>query len=221
LPPSPSISTHPASSSLGNVGRRPPVQGLTTAIPSPGGNPWKPTATPRVWQYVVVHHTATNSGSVETIHESHIKNKDKNGNPWLGIGYHFVIGNGQGMADGAIEPTFRWKTQIQGAHAGSSNKDYNERGIGVCLVGNFENSPPTPAQRRSMKLLVQTLKNEYHIASANIVGHKDIRASATECPGKFFPMADIAADEPTILFGLNADGVPVEQVASTSGSFLR
>ena len=72
-----------------------------------------------------------------------------------------------------------------------------------------------------MKLLVQTLKNEYHITSANIVGHKDIRASATECPGKFFPMADIAADEPTILFGLNADGVPVEHVASTSGSFLR
>ena len=57
------------------------------------------------------------------------------------------------MADGAIESTFRWRTQIQGAHAGSNNKDYNERGIGICLVGNFEKSPPTPAQKRSIKLL--------------------------------------------------------------------
>jgi hypothetical protein len=221
LPPSASIPTQPPAPSLGNVGRRPQPQGMPTSVPSPGSNPWKPTATPRVWQYVVVHHTATNSGSVESIHESHLKNKDKNGNPWLGIGYHFVIGNGQGMTDGAIEPTFRWKTQIQGAHAGSSNKDYNERGIGVCLVGNFENSPPTPAQRRSMKLLVQTLKSEYHITAANVVGHKDIRASATECPGKLFPMADVAADGPTILFGLNAEGVPVERVALTSGSYQR
>jgi N-acetylmuramoyl-L-alanine amidase len=222
LPPSASIPARPSAPSLGNVGRRPqPPQGLITSNPSPGNNPWKPTAPPRVWQYVVVHHTATNTGSVEAIHESHLKNKDKAGNPWLGIGYHFVIGNGQGMTDGAIEPTFRWKTQIQGAHAGSTNKDYNERGIGVCLVGNFENSPPTAAQRRSVKLLVQTLKTEYHIAAANIVGHKDIRASATECPGKLFPMAEIAADEPTILFGLNSEGVPVERVAFNSGSYQR
>jgi len=132
-----------------------------------------------------------------------------------------VIGNGQGMADGAIEPTFRWRTQIQGAHAGSPDKDYNEVGIGVCLVGNFENAPPTPAQRRSVKLLVQTLKSAYHISSGDVVGHKDIRGKPTECPGKYFPMAEVAADEPPVLFGLNTDGVPFEPVATVSGSPLR
>src|SRR5438309_1085184 len=85
---------------------------------------------------------------------------------------------------------------IDFAHAGSTNKDYNERGIGVCLVGNFEKSPPTAAQRRSVKLLVATLKAEYKIPTASVVGHKDIRASSTECPGKFFPMAEVAAGEP-------------------------
>jgi N-acetyl-anhydromuramyl-L-alanine amidase AmpD len=47
-------------------------------------------------------------------------------------------------------------------------------------------------QGRAVKLLVQSLKSDYHIPSANVVGHKDIRASATECPGKFFNMADVA-----------------------------
>lgn len=213
LPP-PAVTTAPA--------RLPPLTaGIPASTPLPSVNPWKPTAPARQWQYVVVHHTATTTGSVESIHDSHIKNKDKNGNPWLGIGYHFVIGNGKGMADGAIEPTFRWKTQIQGAHAGSTNKDYNERGIGVCLVGNFENEAPTPAQRRSIKLLVQTLKKEYQITADRVVGHKEIRASSTECPGKLFPMAEVASDQPFIQFGLNGDGVPFEYVASNSGSNLR
>jgi N-acetyl-anhydromuramyl-L-alanine amidase AmpD len=194
---------------------------MTASNPNLAVNSWKPTAPPRQWQYLVVHHTATDAGSVESIHEAHLKNKDKNGNPWLGIGYHFVIGNGRGMADGTIEPTFRWRTQIQGAHAGSSNKDYNERGVGICLVGNFEETPPTAAQRRSVKLLVQTLKSEYNIPAANVVGHKDIRSSATECPGKFFPMSEIAADDPSHLFGFNAEGFPTERVASTSGSSQR
>ena len=199
-----------------------PLSPLTVpSTPKQAANPWRPTVAARDWKHIVIHHTATGSGSVESINAAHLKNKDKNGNPWLGIGYHFVIGNGQGMPDGAIEPTFRWRTQIQGAHAGSTNKDYNERGIGICLVGNFENTPPTPAQRKSVKLLVATLKAEYKIPPSGVVGHKDIRASSTECPGKLFPMAEVAATEPGILLGVDSDGVPLEYVASTSRSFLR
>jgi hypothetical protein len=216
LPPTASIPT-PRPAPPGGEGDR----GFTTGIPALAGNAWRPTVPARAWQYIVVHHTATNSGSVESIHESHLKNKDKNGNPWLGIGYHFVIGNGQGMPDGAVESTFRWRTQIQGAHAGSSNKDYNERGIGVCLIGNFENALPTPAQRRSVKRLIQTLKTEYHIATPNVVGHRDIRATSTECPGKFFPMAEVAADEPPMIFGSLNDELQIDRLASTTGSTLR
>ena len=219
--PPPTASIPPPNPYLRNLRQTPPPAGLITNIPRPGSNPWRPAVTPREWQYVVVHHTATSAGNVDSINTSHLKNKDKNGNPWLGIGYHFVIGNGDGMTDGAIEPTFRWRTQIQGAHAGSANKDYNERGIGICLVGNFEKTPPTAAQKRSVKLLVQTLRNEYHISVANVVGHKDIRASATECPGKFFPMAEVAAGDSGVLLGLDSDGVPQERIASNTRSSPR
>lgn len=223
LPPTASM---PASSALppnavGNVGRRPQPPVLPSTGPKLGSNPWKPTAAARHWKYVVLHHSAGTSGSVDSIHEDHLKKKDKSGNPWLGIGYHFVIGNGHGMPDGEVEPTFRWRTQIQGAHAGSNDKDYNERGIGVCLIGNFENTPPTAAQRRSLKQLVQTLKLEYGIPTVNIVGHKDIRASSTECPGKLFPMHEFAGDDPPAMFGRQEPVAPVGRLAANSGSPLR
>jgi hypothetical protein len=221
LPPPTASMSPPSDFGAGAIGRRPATPGIIAGTPRPGSNPWRPTVAPREWKHIVIHHTATGSGSVESINAAHLKNKDKNGNPWLGIGYHFVIGNGDGMPDGAIEPTFRWRTQIQGAHAGSTNKDYNERGIGVCLVGNFEKSPPTAAQRRSIKLLVATLKGEYKIPAASVVGHKDIRASSTECPGKLFPMAEVAAGEPGMFLGLDSDGLSLERVALTTGSFLR
>lgn len=223
LPPTASIPPSSAlpPNSIGNVGRRPQPPVLPSAGPKLGSNPWRPTAPARQWKYIVVHHSAGNSGSVDSIHEDHLKKKDKSGNPWLGIGYHFVIGNGKGMPDGEIEPTFRWRTQIQGAHAGSNDKDYNERGIGVCLIGNFENGPPSAAQRRSIRQLVQTLKNEYGIPTVNIVGHKDIRASSTECPGKLFPMHEVAGEDAPAMFGQQVPGVPVVRSTVNSGSLLR
>ena len=150
-------------------------------------NPWKPDVELREWSYIVLHHTASETGSVESIHEEHLKRKDKKGNHWLGIGYHFVIGNGSGMSDGEIEQTFRWRQQLQGAHAGIA--DYNQHGIGIVLIGNFENSPPTSAQTSSVKKLVGILKREYGIASGKVIGHNDVKA--TECPGKLFPMSDV------------------------------
>lgn len=178
-----------------------PLPPVAPVVPPPANGPslnnvqtdrdlWRPSAKARDWKYIVIHHTASEKGSVESIHEEHLKKKDANGNPWLGIGYHFLIGNGNGMPDGEIEGTFRWRQQLQGAHAGSSDPVYNQQGIGICLVGNFENHAPTSKQLAALKKLVRSMKGEYRIASKNVIGHRDVRA--TECPGKLFPMAEVA-----------------------------
>ena len=182
------------------------------------GNPWKPgrDVTVRDWRYVVIHHTATDTGDVESINESHLKKKDSSGNQWLGIGYHFVIGNGNGMRDGAIEPTFRWKQQLHGAHAGTENKEQNQHGIGVCLVGDFEKTSPSPAQLRAVKQLVRTMKTAYGITSTNVIGHRDIRA--TECPGKYFPMAEVAGIESDSSFSRASSEPSILRVAGGTGS---
>ncbi len=163
----------------------------TTAVQLPsrpvshatGNNPWKPDAPPREWNYIVLHHTASHTGSVEQIHDQHL---DRG---WEGIGYHFVIGNGEGMGDGEIEATFRWREQMHGAHAGKA--DYNQHGIGIVLIGNFEEESPSSAQLESVTRLVATLKREYGISTENVIPHRDVKATA--CPGKNFPMADVAA----------------------------
>ncbi len=147
----------------------------------------QPEVPPRRWRYIVLHHTATDSGDVVAIDAEHRQRKDRAGNPWLGIGYHFLIGNGRGMADGLVEPTFRWKQQLHGAHAGS--RSYNEEGIGICLVGNFDNYPPTPRQVVAARELVRTLAERFDINPPNIVCHQDV--GATRCPGAKFPVEEI------------------------------
>lgn len=173
-----------------SVGSGPSVQ---TAIPQPAfrpappvvvHNPWKPDAPARKWRHIVIHHTASSAGSVESVHEAHIKRG------WDGIGYHFLIGNGKGMGDGEIQPTFRWREQIHGAHAKSPNNEYNEHGIGICLVGNFEETDPSSAQLESVKRLVGVLKNEYRLTAGQVIGHRDVKATA--CPGKNFPIGEIS-----------------------------
>lgn len=176
---------------------------------------WRPTAKARDWKYIVIHHTASEKGSVESIHEEHLQKKDANGNAWLGIGYHFLIGNGNGMPDGDIEPTFRWRQQLQGAHAGSSDPAYNQQGIGICLVGNFEKHAPSSKQMTALKKLVRTMKGEYRVASKNVIGHRDVRA--TECPGKLFPMEEVANEPIDFQFSEATPANPVLRVANQIG----
>lgn len=151
---------------------------------------WPPSETEHSWRYVVIHHSATNNGSVRSIHNDHRQRKDRAGNNWLGIGYHFVIGNGNGMEDGEIESTFRWKQQIHGAHSGSTV--HNANGIGICLIGNFQNSAPTANQLKAVRSLIGQLSNRYDIPARLVIGHNAVKS--TDCPGKYFRLQDVVRD---------------------------
>jgi N-acetylmuramoyl-L-alanine amidase-like protein len=155
----------------------------------------KPVVAARPWKYIVVHHSATAEGDVESIDAAHRERKDAAGKPWLGIGYHFVIGNGRGMADGLVEPTFRWRQQLHGAHAGQ--RLHNEEGIGVCLIGDFEQSDPTPRQLAAARELIASLRREYKIGADEVLRHSDVNAS--DCPGKRLPWKKIVPDDPQTL----------------------
>ncbi len=214
LPPPASL-RHQSRSAIPPITQQQPTRPLFRPPVQLGNeNPWKPTVPERDWDYIVIHHTASSGGSVDSIHQSHLKKKDAAGNNWLGIGYHFVIGNGSGMRDGEIQPTFRWNEQLHGAHAG--NNDYNQHGIGVCLVGNFEKEPPTASQISAVKRLVGTLKAEYDITSERIVGHRDVKETA--CPGRYFPMAEVSQSVSVRSFSQNQSESPAVRLASAPGS---
>ena len=171
----------------------------------------------REWKYIVLHHTATEVGSVESIHAAHRERRDADGNPWRGIGYHFLIGNGRGMPDGEVAATFRWQEQSDGAHAGQSR--YNALGIGICLVGNFEEEPPTPAQLKSLRELMTNLRTHCRIEPDCIVRHTDIKQTA--CPGKQFPwealvssLPDVALQPRTVPVSSTEAGIPAKLIGA-------
>jgi len=146
----------------------------------------------RKWTSIVLHHSATRGGDVASIDAVHRRQKDRNGRPWLGIGYHFVVGNGRPMGDGEVRATFRWRQQLAGAHAGQH--DYNEHGIGICLIGNFDETVPTKKQLAAVHQLVRQLAERHAIGRQRVIRHRDVQPTA--CPGRRFPWEQLLAELP-------------------------
>jgi len=175
--------------SIGTITQQPPV--VSTVIvpqqqPAVALYPreWIPDTYDHRWSAIIIHHSATTKGNMAMIDEHH-----RRGNGWIGIGYDFVIGNGSYSVDGQVEVTFRWREQRTGAHTGTSDNWANEDGIGICLVGDFNQSYPSEAQMQSLARLVKFLQARYKIPASRIFGHGNTPGGhATDCPGRNFSM---------------------------------
>src|SRR3954471_10560403 len=108
------------------------------------------------------------------------------------LGYHFVVGNGSDTTDGQVEVGPRWVTQKHGAHCKTEDEYYNEHGIGICLVGNFDRHTPSRAQTRSLQKLVRFLCHQYAIPADHVYVHGDITGK-TRCPGEKFDLEQVRA----------------------------
>jgi N-acetyl-anhydromuramyl-L-alanine amidase AmpD len=134
----------------------------------------------RKWDYIIIHHSATDVGNALDFDYVHTMKQ------WKGLGYHFVIDNGTaGKKDGHIEVAPRWIHQEDGAHCKADGMNY--KGIGICLVGNFSVERVTSAQIESLLYLANVLKDYYNIPNSHILGHGQVKDAITECPGKYFP----------------------------------
>ncbi|MGB2821450.1 MAG: peptidoglycan recognition family protein [Phycisphaerae bacterium] len=132
----------------------------------------------RPWRYIVIHHSATDRGSAAMFDKSH------RARGWDELGYHFVIDNGDGGPDGQSEVGHRWRIQKWGAHCGGTpNNEYNNYGIGICLVGDFTRQSPSRRQLASLASLVTYLARQYDIPPGCILGHCDAPNASTACPG--------------------------------------
>jgi hypothetical protein len=136
------------------------------------------------WKYIVVHHSATPTGGANKFDQMH---KAKG---WDELGYHFVIGNGTDTPDGQIEVGGRWRKQKHGAHTKVPGNQYNEHGIGICLVGNFEQRRPSPKQMASLAKLTAFLAQKCRVSTGNINTHGAITGK-TACPGRHFSLGDL------------------------------
>lgn len=133
------------------------------------------------WSKIVVHFSGSMRGSATTLNLAHTR---------LGIdglGYHFVIDNGQGGPDGQIEIGFRWRRQLIGAHSvGPNSEEINKQAIGICLIGDSDHAAPSDAQIRELAWLVRQLQQRFEIPAHQVVVQSaDPRGGS----GRYFPEA--------------------------------
>ena len=133
------------------------------------------------WRNIVGHHSATGQGNA-AIFDAYHRNVHHMEN---GLAYHFVIGNGTDSGDGQIEIGPRWFRQIQGGHVRSER--FNQDSIGICLVGNFEETIPTPRQIAAFISLVDFLRQSVLPKPPQFLVHREIPGERTLCPGRAFP----------------------------------
>lgn len=131
------------------------------------------------WHFIYIHHSGTLSGNAQTIAESA-----------GGLPDHFVIGNGDGCEDGAIQIGQRWSQQLEpGAIPGTKQMklDY----ISICLIGDFNQTRPTATQQRRLAQLVSTLQNRLGIPRGNVFVLDGVGTPAGV--GHYFPTAEFKA----------------------------
>lgn len=152
---------------------------------------FSPPKADRPWQYIVLHHSAHATGGYAQIDREH---RERLGTQ--GCGYHFVIGNGSESGDGLVEVARRWSDQKAGAHCRDAKSPaQNDYGIGICLVGDLENTPPSAKQVEAARNLVAYLRDRYNIPADHVVTHAHAAATKTACPGRYFPADAILAEE--------------------------
>lgn len=137
---------------------------------------------------IIVHCAATPNGKHFTtadINRWHRERGFKRSPEWMArqnkdldaIGYHFAI-----YVNGAVA-TGRHLEEV-GAHA----QNFNQKSIGVCLIGT---DAFTPAQWESLRANISGLQKQF--PGVKVVGHRDLPDVHKSCPG-FDVTAWLAAD---------------------------
>lgn len=133
------------------------------------------------WKRIVVHHSGIKYGNAAKYDAAHRRRGMHNG-----LAYHFLIGNGIDSGDGEIEIGPRWHKQLLGGHV--KNYRTNLTAIGICLVGNFEETHPSRRQLDAFTQLVDWLRSEVVPGARKFAGHRELKGEQTICPGKNFPL---------------------------------
>jgi N-acetylmuramoyl-L-alanine amidase len=132
------------------------------------------TARPDQWKFIYIHHSATSAGNANTLAAG----------PG-GLCDHFLIGNGHGCQDGEIDFGPRWNQQKPAA-APPGVDHIEPTCISICLVGDFDDSMPTPLQLRRLTELVTTLQSQFHIGADKVVVLSNTPGASSI--GRYFPV---------------------------------
>lgn len=130
---------------------------------------------------IVIHHSLTKDS--ETVSWGAIRRYHTKTLGWSGIGYHWGIE----LLRDQTEILVGRMPDIKGAHV----RGYNADSLGICIVGNFDETPPPLQSWMQAVRLVKWLKKKY--PEAEILGHRELDPNKS-CPGKLFSMDQFRRD---------------------------
>lgn len=156
------------------------------------------------WTHVVIHHSFTgdtqlpDAVAVRKFHTSYRQGGDiiteakyhelqaqgASGLqlPWQDIGYHWIV---ERLSDGRPWLIKGRSMMKHGAHCKEAGM--NRRGIGLCVIGNFDAAPPPEDLLEMTADETAWLCRMYRITVENVVAHRDF-ATYKSCPGTKFDM---------------------------------
>lgn len=133
---------------------------------------------PGRWRYIYIHQSWTDGGNSGTLAVSA-----------SGLPDHFVIGNGNGAADGEIQIGQRWKQQVPAAPPARGFSIAHDC-ISICLIGDFDRSQPTATQLSRLLDLTNALRARLGIPADRIIFAANSPNAAGI--GRLFPVARFA-----------------------------
>lgn len=127
-------------------------------------------------EFIIIHHTGAWEKNPQQVKDYHLSLG------WRDVGYNYLV-------DYAGQVHVGRSLDIGGAHCRAG--DMNRRGIGVALLGNFEEKPPTKNQVNSLYALCAALCTEKQIHPDKILGHREVPGAATLCPGQHLDLSAV------------------------------
>jgi len=126
--------------------------------------------------HIILHHSLTSDGKVvnyNAIHRYHTEIKN-----WTDIGYHIIIENQRGMVNAILGRMLN--------EAGAHCIGMNWKSIGICMVGNFDETNPPWAILDKCRRVCRSLMQIYNIPKENVHGHREYATKS--CPGTLFDL---------------------------------
>jgi N-acetyl-anhydromuramyl-L-alanine amidase AmpD len=168
---------------------------------------------------IIIHHYGSSKATMNAIRSRHVGELG-----WSEVGYHYIIGNGNGEADGVI-------LEGRALSAGAcQSRGFNSKAISILLIGDFDLYYPSKLQWSSLLGLVRGLMGQFGVPADNVLGHRETYSAfgkepERSCPGFKFDMDRLRKElypEGAELFSdgcrkrfdmsLNIDGVPAPDV---------
>lgn len=136
------------------------------------------------WNWIVVHHTGDGAGDVATLdarHRAEMGFED-------GLAFHFLVGNGNGLALGAVAEGERWRRRIPGPHC-TENPGISLASVGIAAIGDTSAAPLPDESMRALADLVASLRSRLALPRERVLLHREVEGGDPACPGAHFDAA--------------------------------